>query len=60
MSSARSGGSRRATSRRSKSPDAPMGENGAPGLRTLVQKRILKDVFEAASSTFLVVGLTSS
>lgn len=46
MSSART----RRTPRRAKSPDAAAaGESGTPGLRKLVQKRILTDVFEAAS-----------
>jgi hypothetical protein len=36
-----------ASSRRSKSPDMIAGEQ--PGLRRLVQKRLLDDVFEAAS-----------
>lgn len=54
MSSARGASSGRGGSRprasaagRSKSPDAPSGQQ--PGLRRLVQKRLLDDVFEAAS-----------
>jgi hypothetical protein len=39
--------SRTSVSRRSKSPDMAAGQQ--PGLRRLVQKRFLDDVFEAAS-----------
>jgi hypothetical protein len=42
-----SAGARSRVSRRSKSPDMQPGEQ--PGLRRLVQKRLLDDVFQAAS-----------
>lgn len=48
-SSGGGGSSARRTARRSKSPDMPAGETGSPGLRTLIQQRILKDVFDASS-----------
>jgi hypothetical protein len=39
-----------AASRRSKSPDLLQSEQ--PGLRRIVQQRLLKDVFESTSGTF--------
>jgi hypothetical protein len=66
MSSARGGASARAprtptastsratssttSSRRSQSPDANLGE-GVPGIRRLVHKRFINDVFKAVSGT---------
>jgi hypothetical protein len=51
MSSARA--TKRSTAR-SKSPDMTKGET--PGLRQIVQNRFLKDVFESAAGTFVVVA----
>ena len=51
MSSARSSRRSGSTRRSSKSPDKVAGEQ--PGLRRLVQKRILDDVFGAAGGVFL-------
>jgi hypothetical protein len=45
------------TGGRSKSPDGLTGEQ--PGLRRLVQKRLLDDVFEKSSRTFVVVVIVS-
>lgn len=54
MSSARGGSSARAsrTKSRSQSPDSTPKDQ--PGLRTIVQQRILKDVFQHASGTFTI------
>lgn len=49
MSSARTSTRVTASSRRSKSPDLLQGEQ--PGLRRIVQTRLLKDVFDTTSGT---------
>jgi hypothetical protein len=47
-----------ASSRRSKSPDLLQQEQ--PGLRRIVQQRLLKDVFESTSGTYLCYNLVTS